>query len=314
MLIAALQLTAGIALLYFGADRLVKGSSSLAFRFGLSPLVIGMTIVAFGTSAPELVATIEATLAGRSGIAVGNVVGSNICNIALILGVAALIYPVRTGVLLIQRDIPILIVVSIVAGVMLYDDIIYRTEGMVLVALFILHIFYSITVAKQASTPFIEAEFEDVIARKEMKPLIAAFMTALGIGLLVPGASLFISGASEIGRSLGMGDAVIGLTIVSLGTSLPELATTIVAALRKESDIAIGNIIGSNIFNLLAILGITVLISPIEGSGVATYDIILMLVLSVLLIPLARTGFKVDRFEGGVLVIVYIVYMTQLVW
>lgn len=314
MLVAAIQLIAGIALLYFGADRLVKGSSSLAFRMGLSPLIIGMTIVAFGTSAPELVATIEAALSGRSGIAVGNVVGSNICNIALVLGVAALIHPVRTGVILIQRDIPILIVISIIAGVMLYDDTLYRTEGMVLIALLILHIFYSITVAKQGTTPFIETEFEDVIARKDAKPLVSALFVALGIGLLVPGASLFIDGASTLGREFGLGEAVIGLSIVAFGTSLPELATTVLAAVRKESDIAIGNVVGSSIFNILGILGITTLISPIEGSGVAIYDVGLMIVLSVLLIPLARTGFKIDRFEGGILVIVYVVYMTQLVW
>jgi cation:H+ antiporter len=314
MLIASIQLIAGIALLYFGADRLVKGSSSLAFRMGLSPLIIGMTIVAFGTSAPELVATIEAALSGRSGIAVGNVVGSNICNIALVLGVAALIHPVRTGVILIQRDIPILIVISIIAGVMLYDDTLYRTEGMVLIALLILHLFYSITVARQGTTPFIETEFEDVIARKDAKPMVSAFYVALGIGLLVPGASLFIDGASMIGREFGLGEAVIGLSIVAFGTSLPELATTVLAAVRQESDIAIGNVVGSSIFNILGILGITTLISPIEGSGVAIYDVGLMIVLSVLLIPLAWTGFKIDRFEGGILVIVYVVYMTQLVW
>jgi cation:H+ antiporter len=185
---------------------------------------------------------------------------------------------------------------------------------MVLIALLILHLFYSITVARQGTTPFIETEFEDVIARKDAKPMVSAFYVALGIGLLVPGASLFIDGASMIGREFGLGEAVIGLSIVAFGTSLPELATTVLAAVRQESDIAIGNVVGSSIFNILGILGITTLISPIEGSGVAIYDVGLMIVLSVLLIPLAWTGFKIDRFEGGILVIVYVVYMTQLVW
>jgi cation:H+ antiporter len=314
MLLAALQIVAGLALLYLGAEWLVKGSSTLAFRFGISPLIIGMTIVAFGTSAPELMTTISASLSGRSGIAVGNVIGSNICNIALVLGVTALIHPVKTGVVLIQRDIPILIVITFVVSVMLYDDSMMWIEGFILLALLVLHLFYSITVAKKSTTPLVDAEFEEVIRKKDTKTTVSVVLTVIGLVLLVPGASLFVNGSSEIGRHFGMSEAVIGLTIVSLGTSLPELATTVVAALRKESDIAIGNIIGSCIFNLLAILGIATIIAPIQNSGVALYDIGLMFILTLLLIPLARTSFKVDRFEGGILVIVYIVYMVQLLW
>lgn len=312
MLIPLIQLLIGLVLLTIGAERLVHGSSSVAYKLGLSPLVIGLTVVAFGTSAPELVVSIRATLAGNSDIAIGNVIGSNIANIALILGLTALIRPMTIHLRILKVEIPLMILITLAASWFIIGDEITRIEGAILFAGLIAFIYYSIvsarTVPEDVKTHLIEEPKIDVDT-----PIWKSwFFVVLGLGLLVGGGELLVTGAVEIATILGISQAVIGITIVAVGTSLPELATSAVAAFKKESDIAVGNVIGSNIFNLLCILGITGMIHPLDSSNFGLVDLGFMLGLTILILPMMRRGFELNRWEGGVLLITYVGYTTWL--
>ena len=307
----ALFILIGIGLLYLGGELLVKSASRLARAWGISPLVIGLTVVAFGTSAPELATSLLAALQGSPEIAIGNVVGSNIANIALILALSALVYPLRTRAAFLKREMPFMIAVAALLIVFLLDGHLSRWEGAAFVILLALYLAVLFAGGEKAE---VHAEFEEAYGRSTPRPVaFDAAGVAIGLGLLVAGAQLLVVGATAIARGLGVSELVIGLTLVAVGTSLPELATSLVAALKRETDIALGNIVGSNIFNILGILGITVLVKPIAlpFAAVAT-DLWVMLALSVILLPFLVTGLRLGRREGGALLALYLGYVAYL--
>ncbi|MCZ6702666.1 MAG: calcium/sodium antiporter [Ignavibacteria bacterium] len=308
-----LYILGGIGGLFIGAEGLVRGSSSLAISFGISPLVVGLTVVAFATSSPELVVSIKAAIDGNPGIVVGNVVGSNICNIALILGVAALISPMQIKTQVIKREIPLMIFISFVFLLVLIDGSISRLEGTMFVIGIIAYIVLSYqSVKKDKDDAEIVKEFKEGIKAKPYKIWQSILLIVGGLGLLIIGSNLFIDGAIEAAVNLGVSQAVIGLTIVALGTSLPELITSVVASFKNENDIAIGNVVGSNVFNILSILGISSLINPISNSGITIVDLSIMMFFTILILPLCKSGFKLRRWEGAILFSGYIAYMIYL--
>lgn len=313
MIMIVTLLLAGVLFLYFGAELLVKGSASIAMRLGVSALVAGLTIVAFGTSAPELVVSVKAALSGVGDIAVGNVVGSNIFNIAVILGIAALVRPLKVHLNVLRIDSPIMVAASVLLMIVLFNSQISRIEGTVLFLGLIAYIAFTIAIARKTGETKIEFPVEQVISVKPKKSMFwdLSFIV-IGLGLLILGSQFFVDGAIDLARLLGVSEAIIGLTIVAAGTSLPELATSVIAALKKEEDIAIGNIIGSNIFNILGILGVTGLISPLNAVGIDKVNLYFMLGTAVLLLPFMRTGFKLTRLEGVLLLLVYGGYMVYL--
>lgn len=290
----------------------MHGSSAVALKMGLSPLVIGLTIVAFGTSAPELVVSIRATIAGNSEIAIGNVIGSNIANIALILGLTAIIRPMSVHLRIIRVEIPIMIGITLITAWFIIGDIITRLEGMILFTGLIIFIVYSIRSAREVPEEVRKLLVDEPKPDDSISIWKAWTFVVIGLALLIGGGELLVTGAVEIAIILGLSQAVIGITIVAVGTSLPELATSAVAAYKNESDIAIGNVIGSNIFNLLSILGITAIIHPLDSSSFGLVDLGLMLGLTILILPLMRLGFQINRWEGGLLVVIYLSYMVWL--
>jgi len=299
--------------LFAGAELLVRGSSSLALRFGISPLIVGLTVVAFATSSPELVVSIKAAIQNNPGIVVGNVVGSNICNIALILGVAAMISPMHVKTQLVRREIPILIGVSFLLILILWGDTITRVEGIILVIGIIVYVVlgYKYALKKKKEEAALK-EFEDGIPKKPYKIWVSVIFVVAGLVLLVLGSNLFVNGAVSAAVKLGVSEAVIGLTIVALGTSLPELITSVVASLKNENDIAIGNAVGSNVFNILSILGISSLINPISHTGVTIIDLSVMMFFTIVILPVCWTKFTLRRWEGALLFAGYIAYMIYL--
>ena len=247
----------GLLGLFFGGEYLVRGASSIARRFGISPLVIGLTIVGFGTSAPEMLVSVNAALAGQPAIAIGNVLGSNIANILLILGVSAVIAPLIIPARRLARDLAFMLVATGMIWVMLLDGMVSRIEGGVLLAGLAVFLFMAFS---SGSVPQEDDPLETSVTK-------AALMTVGGLVLLVIGAHFLVESASTIARTFGISEAVIGLTIVAVGTSLPELATSVIAAYRRQTEIAVGNIVGSNIFNLFGILGVTAMIAPIPAEA-----------------------------------------------
>jgi cation:H+ antiporter len=301
----------GAVLLYIGAEGLVRGSASLATRVGISPLVAGLTIVAFGTSAPELSVSVSSALDGHADIALGNVVGSNIFNIAVILGIAALIQPLRIHLGVIRRDVPVMIGASVIAFALIIAGNFSRLAGIGLLLALIIYVITAIRSGKDASKKTGETAIEaPPLLSKSW--LIDTVILVVGLLILLIGSRLFVDGATSLASALGLSDAVIGLTVVAAGTSLPELATSVVAALRKQSDIAIGNVVGSNIFNIFCILGITATVSPINASGLELRDGIVMLLLAMILLPFALTGRRISRGEGAVFIAIYTVYLFLL--
>jgi len=294
-------------MLYFGAEGLVKGSASVALRKGISPLVVGLTIVAFGTSSPEFVVSISAVFNGKAGIAVGNIIGSNICNIALILGFSSLITPIKVNIKLIKTDILIMIFASILLYILILDGNIGRIDGIILFMGIVCYTWYTLYIAKKE-----KANSENQAPEKARKPIIDYIFIIGGLFILVIGANFFIDGAVKIAKVLKVSDVIIGLSIVALGTSLPEMATSIVAAVKKEGDISIGNIVGSNIFNILCILGLAAIIQPmiLRGDNSVNFiDIIVMIAMAVILLPLAWTKLQMSRLEGLFLLLLYIGYI-----
>lgn len=311
MLLNIIYLIAGIILLYFGAEGLVRGSSSLALRLKLTPLIIGLTVVALGTSMPEMVVSVGAALSGSGGIAAGNALGSNIANIALILGISAIICPLAVHVRIVRIDLPFLVLFSFIIGFMVWDQRIGRLEGTFLVAAIIAYTVFSIISARK-ETAEAHSLFDQNIPQKQQSIPLSLVFAIVGLGLLVAGAQLLVTGAVAIATTIGLSEVVIGLTVVAMGTSLPELATSVVAALKKETDIAVGNVVGSCVFNLLGILGVSSLVAPLENLGLSLVDIILMIGLAIILLPLARTGWRLSRWEGVFLLFTYVAYLVYL--
>jgi cation:H+ antiporter len=313
----------GFLLLYYGAEWLVKGSSSLARSLGLTPVVIGLTVVAFGTSTPEFVVSIVASIKGNSMIAVGNVIGSNICNIALVLGMAALFTPITSSRSVVKRDIPLMLGISLYLLLLSIDSRIWRLEGATLFGGIILYTFFNYHMAIKDSrqvqenlTCRLESEMEEIgymTSRSRQITLILA-----GIAGVVAGAQVVVASAVKIMEMLGVSEKFIGLTIVAFGTSLPELATSLVAAIKKEMDISIGNLVGSNVFNILGVLGAASLIRPIAvpGGFIASgmiIDYIVMIFISFLPWFFMRKGLSVNRRDGLLLITCYFGYLTYLV-
>ena len=299
---------AGIVLLYYGAEYLIKGGVSIALKLKVPALIIGLTLVAFGTSAPELVVSINAVLNGSGDISIGNVVGSNVCNIALILGLSALIAPLAVNKKLLKFDLPLLTVISLLLTLFLFlNQGVARWQGLIFFIGIISYTAYSIYAGKKSGTD------DDEVANSKIYPvMLSLFFVIAGLAGLIFGANLFVNGAIFVARACEISEAVIGLTIVAVGTSLPELATSVVAAIKGEQDIAIGNVIGSNIFNILCILGITPLLSPIHAPDIDMIDLGTMLLLTISLFPIMRSGWKINRAEGAFLLLIYIVYTAYL--
>lgn len=311
MLLAWLGIVAGIGLLYAGAEGLVRGSASLALRLGLTPLVIGLTVVAFGTSMPEMVVSVDAALGGRSGIALGNVVGSNIGNIGLILALAALIAPLAVKAKILRVDMPILVVVSLLLVLALADGMLGRIEGGLLLAGVVLYTVFSLWAARRESAA-VQDEFAEALPAPGGSAARDALFVVVGLGLLVLGARVMVSGAVTVATAAGLSEAVIGLTVIAVGTSLPELATSVVAARKGEGDIAVGNVVGSNLFNILGILGVTALVRPLDAAGLGMVDLGVMVGFSLLLVLFMRTGYLVRRWEGAGLLLLYCAYIGYL--
>ena len=301
----------GIAFLYAGGDLLVRNASTLAVRWGIPPIVIGLTVVSFGTSAPELAASVAAALQGVPEIAIGNVVGSNIANIALILGVTAAIHPLRAQAQFLRRDTPLMIAVALLLVLAFVGGRLGRIEGL----LFVLGLGGYLWLLLRSDEPAaVEEEFAQEFGTAPRRSAwLAGGGALLGLVVLVAGAQLLVTGATAIARAAGLPELIIGLTLVAVGTSLPELATSAIAALKGEPDIALGNIVGSNIFNILGILGITMMVRPIELPFASiAIDLGVMVGLSLLLWPFLRTGMRLGRREGAFLLVVYAAYVSYL--
>lgn len=310
-----LFLLGGIALIIFSANWLVSGASSLAKRFEISDLVIGLTIVAFGTSAPELTVNIFSALQGSVDIAIGNVLGSNIANIFLIVGISAIIFPLAIQKNTTWKEIPLSLLAAVVLGIIANDRLIdnspagnfvSRVDGLVLLAFFIIFLVYTIEIARNQKNEETDEE------TKVLAPGRAIFYVLAGLAGLYFGGKFLVEGAVNIAREVGLSERIIGLTIVAIGTSLPELATSVTAALKKKADIAIGNIVGSNIFNIFFILGVTSVIQPLPFNTDSNLDIMVTILASLLLFLTTLTIGKkrVDRVEGAVFVILYAGYIT----
>lgn len=309
----------GLFLLIGGAELLVRGSSRLAAAVGISPLVIGLTVVAFGTSSPELAVTIQAAVAGQTDIAVGNVVGSNIFNVLFILGVSALITPLVVSQQLIRLDVPLMIAASVMMIAMGLDRSISGVEGMILFAGLIVYMVWSIHQSRREQTAVkleYEREYGKPPERNAKAILLLILMAVAGLALLVVGSRWFVEGAISIARLMGVSELIIGLTIIAAGTSLPEVATSIIASIRGERDIAVGNVVGSNIFNIFGVLGSAAILAPTDiavSSAALSFDLPVMLAVAVACLPIFFHENRIDRWEGGVFFGYYIAYTAYLI-
>lgn len=309
MFISLIQILFGALFVLLGADRLTEGAVAVAERLRIPQIVIGLTVVAMGTSMPEFTVSLVAALKGTPDLAVGNVIGSNIFNVFAIVGIAAMIAPMTILSLTVKRDLPFALVAALLLVVFGLDGNIGRLDA---AALFLLFVIYMIITVRQARA---EAKSEDNPAPATQKNLmLSIFWLLIGLTALVLGSSQFVDGASAMAKSFGVSEAVIGLTIVAMGTSLPELATSVVAARKGNSGIAMGNVIGSNVFNILFIIGTTGVISPMRISGITSVDY-MMLVLSMLALWLfSYTRLRIERWEGGALLAVFLGYLGWLLY
>lgn len=308
----------GFAVLIKGADLLVGGASSIANRFGVSALVIGLTIVAFGTSAPELVVNIMSSLQGNTDIAIGNILGSNIVNILLILGISSLIFPLAVQKSTVWKEIPLALLAMIMVAIMANDMVVdgastsslTRIDGFVLIGFFVIFLYYIFGISKESANT---GETEEKIEKYSFGR--SSLMVVLGITGLVVGGKWIVDGAVAFAAGFGVSEALIGLTIVAVGTSLPELATSAVAAYRRNVDIAIGNIVGSNIFNVFWILGVSALIKPLPFSPALTVDLMVAVIATVLLFLALFVGKRhtLERWQGGIFVALYVAYIIYLI-
>lgn len=308
----------GFVLLIKGADYFVDGASKIATAMKISPLLIGLTIVAMGTSAPEATVSIVAALEGSAGVAVGNVVGSNIFNITFVVGLAALIFPLKVGNETIRKEIPFTLLASIALLILVSDinlqqmdgNYLTRSDGFILLLFFAVFLYYIFEVARKdrKTTPN-----TDNTTNERPKWGKNILLTVGGLAAIIFGGELVVNNATEIAISFGMSETLVGLTIVAIGTSLPELITSVTAAIKKENEIALGNIVGSNIFNIFFVLGLSSSISPFAIEGTMLIDILLLIVITLVLLVFSRTNFKVGKIEGGLLAVIYIAYMVYII-
>jgi len=300
-----LYILIGIVMVLWGADRLTDGASAIARRLNVPQIVIGLTVVAMGTSMPEFFVSLVSALKGTADMAVGNVVGSNIFNTMLIVGVAAVLAPMAISRNTVRKDIPCALGASLMLAAMCFDNEISRWDAALLLVAFIAFLGYTLHLARSRK------DEEEPIRRESM--LKASFFVVIGLACLIIGSNLFVTAATVIAKSLGVSDAVVGLTIVAGGTSLPELATSVVAAMKGRSAIAIGNIVGSNVFNILMILGVTGLICPMNIQGITPVDMAVLVGSSLLLWGFSRTRYTVERWEGVLLALLYCGYLGWLI-
>ena len=312
LLMIAILILGGLVLLYFGADWLVKGAVTISLKFGLSPLIVGLTVVALGTSLPEALVSIQATLDNQGGIALGNVIGSNILNIALILGLSSLLQPLKVDSHLVKADVPILVGASFLLIVLLEDFHISRMEGALLLLGIVFYVTGNIMTVKRTSPAEDQIEGMEVPGDPSKNLLRDIGFLILGLIALALGSNFLVEGAVDLARIWGLSEALIGLTIVSIGTGTPELATALMAAYRKTADIAIGNAVGSNIFNIFFVVGLAGLIAPINGTQISPSDLYVMFGLTFLLLPTVWTGMILDRKEGFLFVAIYVAYIYYL--
>lgn len=312
MIGASIAIVGGLALLAVGAEGLVRGSTAIALRLGVTPLVIGLTIVAFGTSTPELFVSVEAAVRGNTALALGNVVGSNISNIALILGLSALARPMRVRSALILREVPLMIAVTLLLCLLMEDGALSRFEGVLLVCGSIAYTWFAYRASRRDRSAVVREEFEDALASAPHAPWIDVVLVVAGLAALTLGARLLVAGATSVAMAFGVSQMVIGLTVVAIGTSLPELATSVAAALKNEADVAFGNVIGSNVLNILCVLGVAVIIRPVDTAGLRGMDIVALVVTAVAILPIMYRGSVLNRWEGALLVGGYGAYLYSL--
>ena len=317
MMLAIAALIAGLVLLVWSADRFVEGSASTARYFGMPPLLIGMVIVGFGTSAPEMVVSALSAYQGNPGIALGNAYGSNITNIALVLGLTALISPIAVHSQVLRKELPILTAVTALAAWQLWDGDISRFDAVVLLGVFVGLMAWTIWQGMRKKADSLGNQVEQELEVREMPIRRAIFWLVVGLILLIASSRILVWGAVEIAHGFGVSDLIVGLTIVAVGTSLPELASSIIAARRKEHDIALGNVLGSNLFNTLAVVGIAGIIHPLAVEPeVLSRDILVMVVLTVSLFAIGygfRGPGRINRIEGAALLACYVGYTVYLV-
>lgn len=315
MITFAAALLLGLVVLTWSADRFVYGASAVASQLGVQPLVVGMVIVGFGTSAPELLVSASAALKGNAGIAVGNAIGSNIANIALILGITALIQPIRVKSKVVRQEIPLLLGVSLLLVLLLYDQRLGRIDGTILISGLIALLLFTLWEARRNPGDALSTEFQEELPASTGMGR-ALLWTLVGMVLLIGSAQLLVWGAVGLARLLGIGDLVIGLTIVAIGTSLPELASSIAAARKGEPDIAIGNVVGSNLFNSLGVLALPGLLAPtVLEPSVLWRDLSIMVALTIMLLPIAwgkRGHGRINRLEGALLLGCFVAYQGLL--
>jgi len=309
----------GLIILILGADLLVRGASRLAAAFGVSPLAIGLTIVAIGTASPEIAVSLQAAVNGQGDLTLGNVVGSNIFNILFILGITAIIAPIVITEQLIRKDAPIMLGVSLLAFAFAFDGNLGTVDGAVLLLGLVVYTVFALRQSRTESGD-VQNEYAQEFAKKEPRTvrntITNLVFILIGLGLLVVGSDLLVDSAVKIAGALGVNELVIGLTVVAVGTSLPEVATSVIAALKKESDIAVGNAVGSNIFNLLGVLGIGALVSPAGipvAQRVLQFDLPVVVFVALVTLPIFYIDNRISRLEGGLLLSYYVVYMIYIV-
>ena len=307
-----LYIVLGIVLVLWGADRLTDGAVGVAEKLRVPQIVIGLTVVAVGTSMPELCVSLVSALRGTPDLAVGNIVGSNVFNSLLIVGTAALVSPMAILPTTVRKDIPFAMVAAILLTILCLDGKLSRLDAGILFAMFLYFMYITLTGARKGKK--VESAEPDGETGKTAMPVWkAALLIVIGLTCLIVGSNVFVEGATAVAKALHVSDAVIGLTVVAVGTSLPELATTVVSARKGNSGIAIGNVLGSNVFNILLILGLTGLVSPMNIAGITTVDFSMLVISMILLWLFSFTKYTIERWEGGLLTAVFLGYMTYLV-
>ena len=314
MLLSVLYILIGVVVVLWGADRLTEGAVGVAERLRIPQLVIGLTIVAIGTSMPEFCVSLVSALKGTADLAVGNVVGSNIFNSLLIVGVTAMVAPMTILKSTVRLDIPFALLASVMLAAFCYDGELTRLDAGILFGLFLVFMFITLQHAKRGEKKEESEENEDAKEREQAMPVWKMVALILvGLACLVLGSNVFVDGATKVAAALGVSDAVIGLTVVAMGTSMPELATSVVAARKGNSGIAIGNVLGSNVFNILLVIGLTGVINPMHIQGITWIDLSMLILSMVLLLLFSYTKYTIARWEGAVLTILFAGYMTWVV-
>ncbi len=318
MLAAIAFLVVGLVLLVYSADFLVKGAANLAAALGISPLVVGLTVVAFGTSAPELAVSVMSAFKGQADLAVGNVIGSNIFNVLVILGISAMIIPLTVHAQLVRFDVPVMIFLSLLLFPLSMDGVLSRRDGVILVALLLGYLFILIRGSRREKDAGVLGEFGEEYGKPDADPkwLKNIAFVVFGVAGLVVGSDRLVYGAVFIAKHFGVSELIIGLTIISAGTSLPEVATSVVAALKGQRDIAVGNVVGSNIFNIVTVLGVSSLVAP-EGVAVAKaaldFDMLFMIAIAVAALPVFFHGYRIGRASGFFFLAFYVAYIIYLI-